>query len=137
MNHKTDYMKQWTALFLWVLIFTTACNNAAKEPVAGGGGNMAGGGCTYRHDTATAQVVKINKIDADRFDVLFVLHGGSYPLGNTDTLHYAKEKKELLSTAALKTWHVAIGSRYPYIVSTIISGACNPQTTRLVMEQMQ
>jgi hypothetical protein len=130
-------MKQLAAPFLWILFFTVACNNATEQPIAGGGGNMAGGGCTYKHDTLTAEVVKINKIDTDRYDVLFVLNGKGYASGNRDTLHYAKEKKELLAQATLKALDIKLGNQYPYIVSTIVSGACNPQTTQLVMEKVQ
>jgi hypothetical protein len=127
-------MQQWTGLLVWVLLFTTACNNATEKSPTGGG--MAGGGCTYRYDTAIAEVVKINKIDTDRYDILFVLHRNGPGLVSGDTLHYAKEKKGLLSTAELKAWDVKMGNNYPYIVSTILSGACNPQMTQLVMEKM-
>lgn len=131
-------MKQLIAYSLFVLFLATACNdtvNEKNEP-AGGGGNMAGGGCTYKHDTAIAEVVKINKIDVNRNDIQLVLKGGRIA-GSQDTLHYVSEKRGSLSDEALKQLDVKPGDRYPYIVSTIISGSCNPQTTQLVMEKVK
>jgi hypothetical protein len=132
-------MKQLTVLSLVALFFATACNNAVKEKnePAGGGGNVDGGGCKYKDDTAIARVIKINKMDTNSNDILFVLSGNSIAPGGQDTLHYVSEKKESLSDEALRKLDVKPGDRYPYIISTIISGQCNPQITRLVMEKIK
>jgi hypothetical protein len=129
-------MKQLVTGSLFVLIFAAACSNAPtekKEP-SGGGGNVDGGGCRYRNDTAIAEVIKINKIDTNRYDILFALSGGRIA---ADTLHYAKEKKGLLSEEELKKMDIKAGDHYPYITSTIISGHCNPEIRQLVMEKIK
>jgi hypothetical protein len=132
-------MKRLIAVSLLVVFFAAACNNSPKEKnePSGGGGNMDGGGCRYKDDTTIAEVVKVNKIDVNRNDILFVLKGGSIAPGSRDTLHYASEKRGLLSDEELKKLDVKQGDHYPYIISTIISGSCNPQTTRLVMEKIK
>jgi hypothetical protein len=132
-------MKQLIVYVLFALFLATACNDTVKEKnePAGGGSNMDGGGCTYKHDTAIAEVVKINTIDVNRYDILFVLSSNRSAPGRQDTLHYASEKRGLLSGEELKKLDVKPGDHYTYIVSTIISGSCNPQTTMLVMEKIK
>jgi hypothetical protein len=132
-------MKQLITGTLFALIFAAACNNTPKEKnePSGGGGNMDGGGCTYKADTAIAEVVKVNRMGVNRNDILFVLKGGGIATGSQDTLHYASEKRGSLSDEELRKLDVKPGDRYPYIVSTIVSGSCNPQTTQLVMEKVK
>lgn len=131
-------MKRLIAVSLLAVFCAAACNNTPNEKnePSGGGGNMDGGGCRYNDDTAIAEVVKINKMDVNRNDILFVLRSKSIPAGR-DTLHYASEKRGALSDEELKKLDVKPGDHYPYIISTIISGSCNPQTTRLVMEKIK
>jgi hypothetical protein len=73
----------------------------------------------------------------NQHDILFVLRSNRIASGSQDTLHYASEKRGLLSDEALKTLDVKPGDHYTYIVSTIVSGSCNPQTTMLVMEKIK
>jgi hypothetical protein len=132
-------MKRFTLFLLSATLYTAACNDAAKSPGSGntGKGNMAGGGCSYKNDTAIAEVVKIDKRDTDRYDILFVLRSAIFLPAGRDTLHYATEKHSMITGDELKTMGIKVGDHYKYIVSTIISGSCNPTVTQLVMEKVK
>jgi hypothetical protein len=127
-------MKRIALYLLLAALYMAACNDSAKSP---GSDNMTGGPCSYKDYEAIAEVIKIDKRDTDRYDILFVLRSNTYTPAGHDTLHYVHEKHNLLTGEELKKLDVKMGDRYKYIISTIISGSCNPTVKQLIMEKVK
>jgi hypothetical protein len=127
---------------LLCLVFLVIACNSATDSVDGGGGksggeNMAGGPCSYKTDSTIAEVIKINKIDTNSYDILFVLRNKSAFNIAPDTLHYANELHGLLTGEEIKAKDIKIGDHYRYFVSSIINGSCTPHITQLNMTKVK
>lgn len=105
--------------------FALACNSKKTPPQPDEPRN--GGGCTYKHDTIPATVIKIVKQYDDFYDV--VLEAGK------DTLYYSSAFSGYLRQPEIKEKGLEMGAQFQYVISDIISGHCTPHLKHLTRDK--
>jgi hypothetical protein len=105
-----------------------ACKNGAKEI-------PDGGPCTYDDKVYPAKLVKLEASpDSSTFNGWFEIDN---PSGNgaKDTISYLRFTNRILSKEQVEKDSIRTGNIYKYVISTIRTGACNPDIRTIRLEK--
>ena len=122
-------MKQFLCLLIIFLILN-ACNNGKKEKEI-----PAGGPCSYEDKFYPARLVKLEASpDSNTYNGWFEIDNPSGN-GTKDTISYLRFTNNSLTKEELQKDSIATGNTYKYVVSTIRTGACNPDIRTIRLER--
>jgi hypothetical protein len=96
----------------------------------------AGGPCTYDEWKVPARIIKIDTLNANELDVVFLLDSNEWVPPPADTISYFMEKGEFLTRSEADSLHLVIGRAFTYLIMQLRTGSCNPDIRQLVMEPM-
>lgn len=118
--------------FFYFLVIGTvlSCNNQKKEKE-----NVDGGPCSYEDKVYPAKLVKLEASpDNSSYNGWFEIDN---PSGNgaKDTISYLRMTNQSISKEQLQKDNIAVGKEYKYVVSTIKTGACNPDIRTIRLER--
>ena len=107
-----------------------SCNNQKKEK-----GDIDGGPCSYEDKFYPARLVKLEKnADSITYNAWLEIDDPSGK-GVKDTISYLRMTNQSISKEQLQNDSIAVGNIYKYVVSTIKTGACNPDIRTIRLER--
>ena len=119
--------------FLYLFIFAVAinsCSNGKKEKEI-----PSGGPCSYEDKFFPAKLVKLEASpDSTIFNGWFEIDDPSGN-GTKDTLSYLRMSNNSITKEQIQKDSIATGNIYKYVVSTIKTGACNPDIRTIRLER--
>ena len=116
--------------YCFIVVLCISCNNTRKE-TPGGGEVPSGGPCSYKQDTFPARVVNIKRLPNSPPAVFFEVQLSGT---NSDTVVYSMVNNRSISEEEITRQGVKTGAVFQYIVSSIVSGSCNPHVNHLELE---
>ncbi len=110
-------------------VIVIACKNR-KESNKNAGGNVSGGGCTYKDDTTIYKITKAYKRnELYNFDLVDVDNANK----KTNYLDLPTFNQAKPSIDKIQAEKMPVGSTIVVIVSRIVSGSCSPDGVRIIL----
>ncbi|MBI5858340.1 MAG: hypothetical protein HZB42_11920 [Sphingobacteriales bacterium] len=116
--------------FAAIVFITGSCSDDKKEKE-----NVDGGPCTYEDKFYPAKLVRLEASpDSSLYNGWFEIDN---PLGSgdKDTISYMRMTNRDITKEQLQKDSIAVGNTYKYVVSTIKTGACNPDIRTIRLER--
>lgn len=125
MKTKSNYL---FCCFIAAVLIACNSNKEKEEPT--------GGPCSYETKIYPATVIKIEKKDSLKADIIFRIDDNTGRLYR-DSVSWYMEKREWILLSMIEKDRIGVGRKYQYEVQRIISGSCNPAIETLKLEKYQ
>lgn len=122
-------MKSILSLAFLILILNSCSDNKKEKE------EVAGGPCSYEDKFYPARLVKLEASpDSSAYNGWFEIDNPSGN-GTKDTINYMRMTNRDITKEQLQKDSITVGNTYKYVVSTLNTGACNPDIRTIRLEK--
>jgi hypothetical protein len=89
----------------------------------------AGGPCSYRDTRIGATVLAIDSVGEESRDLQLKLDSNNFYMPPDDTTYYHLHNNTYITRTLADSLQIAVGKKYNFVISEIVSGSCNPLVT--------
>jgi hypothetical protein len=91
----------------------------------------AGGPCSYRDTRIGATVLAIDSVGEESLDLQLKLDSNSFINQPDNTVFYNHHNNSYITLREADSLQIAVGKKYNFVISEIVSGSCNPLVMRV------